>query len=216
MNYDYYQLDFVGNILSYDADLVGKYGFPQLSEQQNIPTGEPLPINYITSSHSIETTWFHNFVDDYIFERYWRNFDKYTTYISHSAGIITSDFSMFRDYDKEMQIINCYRNRVMAYAMQKINHNIIPTAGFGGENTWDWCFDGLPHNSTVAITTNGTLSDPEARRLFIGGVDALVDTIHPYALVVCGKYPDWLNHKYSNVKIIPIPSYSQIWNRRCS
>lgn len=100
--------------------------------------------------------------------------------------------------------------------MQKINPNVIPTAGFGGENTWEWCFDGLPHDSTVAITTNGTLSDPEARRLFIGGVDALVQTINPYALVVCGNYPNWLNTKYPNVKIIPILNFSQMRRlRRC-
>lgn len=67
-----------------------------------------------------------------------------------------------------------------------------------------------------AITTNGTLSDPEARRLFIGGVDALVHTCKPYALVVCGRYPEWLNTKYPGVRIIPILSYSQMWNsRRC-
>ena len=46
---------------------------------------------------------------------------------------------------------------------------MIPTPGFGPERTWEWCFDGLPMNSSVAITTNGTLDDPEARRLFIGG-----------------------------------------------
>lgn len=93
---------------------------------------------------------------------------------------------------------------------------MIPTAGFGGENTWSWCFDGLPRRSTIAITTNGILRDPEAMRLFIGGVDAMVSTIDPYAIVVCGKYPTWLEKKYSDVKIIGIPSYSQQWAaRRC-
>jgi hypothetical protein len=91
---------------------------------------------------------------------------------------------------------------------------MIPTAGFGPERTWKWCFDGLPKYSSVAITTNGTLSDPEARRLFVGGVEALVDTLQPYALVVCGKSPDWLDTKYPDVQIIHIPSYSQMWKNR--
>ena len=103
----------------------------------------------------------------------------------------------------------------MAYAVQKANGVMIPTGGFGPERTWDWCFDGLPHNSSIAVTTNGTLDDPEARRIFVGGIDALVHTVTPCNLIVCGKYPDWLNNKYPNVNIVGIPSYSQQWKRRC-
>ena len=95
--------------------------------------------------------WYHCFVDDNMFERFWHGFWKYKTYFSSVAGLISTDFSIYRDIPEETQIRNCYRNRVMAYAMQKLNPNIIPTAGFGGENTWEWCFDGLPHNSTVGL-----------------------------------------------------------------
>ncbi len=111
---------------------------------------------------------------------------------------------------------NCYKNRVMAYAMQKINPNIIPTAGFAGENTWDWCFDSLPHHSTVAITTNTIRNDPEGKRLFIGGMDTLVQTLSPYAIVICGRFPEWIYTKYPGVRIIPIPCYSDLWHRRCA
>ena len=176
----------------------------------------PLPMNYMMSDRNISKNWYHCFVGDEQFERYWHNFYKYVPYIRSAKGLISTDFSMYRDIPEETQIRNCYRNRVMTYAMQKINPNVIPTAGFGGENTWGWCFDGLPKHSTYAITTNGGLSDPEACRLFIGGVDALVLTLEPYALIVCGNYPQWLNTKYPGVHIIQILSYSQMWSaRRC-
>ena len=93
---------------------------------------------------------------------------------------------------------------------------MIPTAGFGPEKTWDWCFDGLPQNSTLAIKTNGTLSDPEARRLFVGGVDALVRTKNPHTLVICGNYPSWMDKKYPYINIVKIPSFSQQWKVRCA
>lgn len=100
--------------------------------------------------------------------------------------------------------------------MQKSGQNVIPTAGFGTEKTWSWCFDGLPHFSTVAVTTNGVLNDPEARRLFVGGIDAMVNTINPYAIVICGRYPEWIERKYPDILIVSIPSYSQMWaSRRC-
>ena len=210
------QYDFIGDILSEGAEYTGKYEFPVLSPQQIIPSSMPLPVNYMMSDSSISSHWYHCFVSDKMFERFWHGFWKYGSYFHAASGFISTDYSIYRDMPEEIQIRNCYRNRVMAYAMQKLNPNIIPTAGFGGENTWDWCFDGLPRHSSIAITTNGTLSDPEARRLFIGGIDALVHVLDPYALIVCGNYPNWLNCKYPNVKIVPILNFSQMRRlRRC-
>ena len=205
-------------MLASDATIVGKHGFPALMPQKLIPDTMPLPMNYMMSDVNISKNWYHCFVGDEQFERYWHNFYKYVPYIRSAKGLISTDFSIYRDIPEETQIRNCYRNRVLTYAMQKINPNVIPTAGFGGENTWNWCFDGLPKHSTFAITTNGVLSDPEACRLFIGGVDTLVQTREPYALVVCGNYPEWLDTKYPKIRIIPILSYSQMWRsraRRC-
>ena len=204
------QYDLNPYFLANGAELVGKYKFPQLLPQKNIPSSMPLPINYMLSQKLLEDKWFHCFVHDYRFERFWNNFDKYIPYFEKIKGVIATDFSLYRNYDENMQIWNCRRNRSITYAIQKINPNVIPTAGFGGENTWSWCFDGLPKNSTVAITTNGVLSDREARRLFVGGVDALVKTVHPYAIVICGNYPKWLNTKYPNIKIVPIFNFSQM------
>lgn len=75
-------------------------------------------------------------------------------FVLKAKGFISTDFSLYRDYKDDILIWNGYRNRVMTYAMQKAGGSIIPTAGFGGEETWEWCFDGLPYNSVVAITTN--------------------------------------------------------------
>lgn len=210
------QLDFFGNFYTLGADFTGKYKFPVLQQQRNLPDKMALPINYMLSTQNLNDNWFHCFVGDKQFNRFWYSFDKYIPYLKSVGGIISTDFSIYRNDDEDIQIRNIYRNRVMAYAMQKVNPNTIPTAGFGAENTWNWCFDGLPFHSTVAITTNGTLTDPEAQRLFVGGVDALVQTVKPYALVICGNYPNWLNTKYPNIIIIPIFNYSQMRKlRRC-
>lgn len=208
------QYDLFSEILAEKAKRVGRYGFPQLSPQEYIPEGIILPINYLKSSTDRDQYWFHCFVDDRQFERSWKNFHKYVPIIMEAAGLICTDFSLYRDDDEEILIRNCLRNRTMAYAYQQLGQKVIPTAGFGGESTWDWCFDGLPEHSTLAITTNGILSDPEARRLFVGGLDALVHKKNPSNLVICGKYPDWIHIKYPKINIVPIPSYSQMWKRR--
>lgn len=214
-NMDNFQYDLYGEMYAGTAVKVGKYGFPQLAEEDYIPTQQVKPFNYMLSLDEPEKWWIHCFCDDYQFERLWTGFDYYMNYIIRLNGFISTDYSLYRDYDDDKLIWNCYRNRCMAYAVQKNNGIMIPTAGFGPEKTWDWCFDGLPMNSSVAVTTNGTLDDPEARRIFVGGIDALVHTVYPKNLIVCGKYPEWLNNKYPNVNIVGIPSYGQQWQRRC-
>lgn len=209
-----FQYDFLGEIYAAGAKKVGKYGFPQLQAEQWIPEEKIISFNYLLSEENPENWWYHCFCDDYQFARLWKNLYRYLPKIQRTKGFISTDFSLYRDYSEGALIWNCYRNRVMAYAIQKTGIPMIPTAGFGPEKTWEWCFDGLPKNSTVAITTNGILRDPEARRLFAGGVEALIYTLHPFAIVICGRGPMWMDQKYPDVKVIYIPSYSQIWNRR--
>jgi len=210
------QYDLFCDIYAGDAPKVGKYGFPQLKEINIIPNGDIRSFNYLLSLPDPEKYWIHCFCDDYQFERLWGNLDHYMDYIVKAKGFISTDFSLYRDYSDDWLIWNCRRNRCMAYAIQERNGIMIPTAGFGPERTWDWCFDGLPHNSTLAVTTNGTLDDPEARRLFVGGIDALVYTTHPHTLVICGKYPSWIDTKYPEIVIINIPSFGQQWKARCA
>ena len=90
----------------------------------------------------------------------------------------------------------------------------VRAAGFAGESSWEWCFDGLPLNSTVAVTTNCLGRDRETHRLFVGGINAMVEKIHPTAIVVCGKVPAWLTKRHPDIQIVHIPSYSEMWHAR--
>lgn len=206
---DCFQYDLYGEMYAGTAVKVGKYGFPQLAEESYIPTRPVKTFNYMLSTKNLDEYWMHCFCDDYQFERLWTGFYFYLPYILKLRGFISTDFSLYRDYSDDALIWNCYRNRCMAYAVQEAGGRMIPTAGFGSERTWEWCFDGLPMHSSLAITTNGTLDDPEARRLFIGGVDALIYAKQPHNLIVCGNYPSWLDTKYPNVNVVWIPSFSQ-------
>ena len=211
------QCDLIPFFLAGDAHFVGKHGFPQLLETHVLPSDAILPFNYLLTCGSVQNFWFHFFIDDYQFNRIWNNFDKYLKLLLFCQGCITTDFSLYRDDDTDNLIWNCLRNRTIAYALQKNGIPIIPTAGFAGESSWEWCFDGLPSNSTLALTNNGGRKDKEAQRLFVGGLETLVNLKRPRALVFCGSYPKWINSKYPEITIVQIPSYSQQWKqRRCN
>ena len=191
----------------------GKYDFPQLAQTNYLPEGTVYPFNYLKSTVKKARHWYHCFTSEEYFHRLYNSFRDYVELLKQTKGLISADFSLYRDYPEEFLIANCRANRLVDYALQQEAIPMIPTAGFAGESSWEWCFDGLPKNSTVAITTN-TLRDKESHRLFVGGVNTMVKKIHPTAIVVCGKVPDWLPKKHSDIQIVHISSYSQMWSAR--
>lgn len=218
-NKDCIQTDFRGKIYAPDAQTipVGNFDFPILPPQQLEPDPHPLPVNYMTENKGaqfLQRHYFHCHVADRHFEKLWICFPQYMRQIAQAGGFIGTDYSVYHDHPVEKQMYNVYRNRVLSYAITQINPNLIPAATFGGEDSWSWCFLGLPQHSTVSITTNGVLRNKNAMRLFIGGVDELVRQLEPYAIAVCGPIPDWLWTKYPNVKIFPIDNFNQMRRRQ--
>lgn len=201
------------DLLHGDFLTTGKYNFPQLAQVNFIPELPVLPFNYLKSTVDEGRYWYHCFTSEKNFNRLYVNFKEYEEILKRTKGIISADFNLYRNYPEHMLIDNCRYNRSVDYVLQQAGIPMIPTAGFAGESSWEWCFDGLPKSSTVAVTTN-TLYDKEAHRLFVGGINVMVKKIQPTAIVVCGKCPDWMEKRFPEIQIVKIPNYSQMWHAR--
>ena len=193
---------------------VGKYDFPQLSQLNYLPELPVYPFNYLKSTVAKGRYWYHCFTSEKYFHRLYHSFDEYLPFLQQTKGIISADFCLYRDYPEEILIENCRANRLIDYALQQAGIPMIPTAGFAGETSWEWCFDGLPTNSTVAVTTNTLGNDPEAKRLFVGGINVIVEKLQPTAIIVCGKCPEWITEKFPKINVVQIPNYSMMWQER--
>lgn len=200
--------------ISGDIPTTGKYNFPQLAQVNYLPEEPVYPLNYLKSTLTKGRYWYHCFTAERNFHRLYNCFSDYVELLRQAKGLISADFSLFRDYPEKVLIAKCRANRLVDYALQQAGIPMIPTAGFADESSWEWCFDGLPLNSTVAVTTNCLGRDREAHRLFVGGINAMVEKIHPTAIVVCGKVSDWLPKRHANIRIVHIPSYSEMWSER--
>lgn len=192
----------------------GKHNFPKLSSVNCLPENPVYPFNHLKSHVEKGNYWYHCFTSEKYFHRLFNCFDEYEPLLQKSKGLISADFSLYRDYPEKFLIDYCRSNRMIDYALQQAGIPMITTAGFAGESSWNWCFDGLPANSTVAVTTNTLRKDPEANRLFVGGINVMVEKIQPTAIVVCGKCPDWIAKKFPNIHVMQIPNYSQMWHAR--
>lgn len=188
-----------------DATLVGKYRLPQLEPTQFIPH-EVVGFNERSSVRNPKAHWIDFFIDDIHFECIWNRADFYLEKLAKFDGVITPDFSMLPEMVPGQIIWNNTRNRVLAYYMQKHNINIIPTASWCYRSDFDWCFDGLPEDSSIAVSTNGCKSSPYGLNTFMRGVEELYRQKNPSHLIVCGRKIEELSN-YDN--IIYYPCFSQ-------
>lgn len=95
----------------------------------------------------------HFFLYDYKFERVWKNPDTDIEKLKRYRAVLSPDFSMYLEMNPTMQLYNTFRNRWCGayFAMKGIR--VIPTVSWGDENTFDFCFKGIPKGSTVAVST---------------------------------------------------------------
>ena len=194
------------------ATLVGKYKLPQLKENKFIPKNV-ISFNERNGVVKPEDHWIDFFIDDNLFENFWRHPEKSFTNLRRFAGIITTDYSMFPELLPGQIIWNCTRNRVMSYYLQENGFKTIPVASWSSKEDFEWCFDGLPSNSSIAVSTNGCLASPYGKRIFLLGVQELQKKKNPYKLIVCGRQIKELD-VYGNV--LYYPCFSQRWKGRAS
>ena len=101
----------------------------------------------------------------------------------------------------------------MAFYLQQQGFNVIPVASWSNPDDFDWCFDGLPEDSSIAISSNGCMSSPYGKRILLEGVAELQKRKNPYKLIVCGRHIKELDI-YENVMYYP--SFSQRWKERAN
>ena len=108
--------------------------------------------------------------------------------IKHFAGVISPDFSTYYDFPKHIKGFNIYRMRAFDCYMELESVPYIHNVRWGTEETWNYCFDGIPKGSTVAIGTIASgLRKKENRKLFDAGFRKMIDTLQPKAIIIYGS-----------------------------
>ncbi|MBQ2602898.1 MAG: DUF4417 domain-containing protein, partial [Oscillospiraceae bacterium] len=119
------------------------------------------------------------------------------------------DYSIYLDMPRSQQIWNCWRNRAMAYYMQRNGLTIIPNAGWSDAESLEWAFDGLPSNSVLSITTQGCMGhDYVSKQSLLNGLHELARQKHPEKLIVYGKFPDAWRERFP-MPIVVCNTFSQ-------
>ena len=129
-------------------------------------------------------------MDDYLFERVWNDPVRYALLLSDFRAVMTPDFSLFTDYPLPVQLYNHWRKHLLGAYWQSRGITVIPSICWSDEASFDWCFDGEPVGSTVAVSSVGAQKNPEARRLFLAGYREMMERLKPSKVLFFGDVPE--------------------------
>ncbi|MGM9551911.1 MAG: DUF4417 domain-containing protein [Clostridia bacterium] len=205
---DFKIYDVFKSFLVEDAEYDGYIELPK------IKTSDLIPDKVVTFSKAMEKS-FKDFgchvmfyEHDAKFERLWNNPIQYLPKLKKFKGVISPDFSLYRNMPLCMQMWNAYRGRALAYWMQKNGIEIIPNIRFNDARTYSFCFDGIEPFKTVAVGTHGCIKKKEDKKIFKQGLKELVRVLQPKTIIIYGAVPDEIfgGYRKKGINIIAFES----------
>ena len=174
---DFWQMPIIKNDNYIPEDLIG-FNYAKTSENKHVGI--------------------HFYLDDYQFERIWNKPEEYVDILKQYDCILSPDFSLYMDMPMPMKIWNIYRSRQIGQYYQSMGIKVIPTLSWAEKETFEFAFKGIPKGSIVSVSTIGVKRDPEALKVWIEGMNAMIEEIEPKAILIYGGK---LEYDFKNIEV---------------
>ena len=145
--------------------------------------------------------WVHFYEDDTAFERLWNKPNTYLPILKKFKGIISPDFSVYRDMPLVMQYWNIYRSRAIAFWLQDNGLAVIPNIRFSDERTYKLSCAGIQKHGVISVGSHGCMKLFTERAYFQNGLNYVIETLKPSTLVVYGAAPQEVFAPYQEMGI---------------
>jgi len=162
----------------------GEHGFPEVAPYTGKPPMDLVSYNSVARRVPRDRMAVHFFIHDNKFEVAWSNPAVALTRLLGVGLSLGPDFSTYSDWPLPVQMFNVYRNRWCSALWQTEGIAVIPTVSWSDRSSFSWCFEGLPENAPLAISTVGCLR--RFRREFLLGYYAMVRRLDPSWVVAYG------------------------------
>ena len=181
-----------------DNENVSDFWQMPIIKNDNFIPSKLIGFNYAKTSKE-KNVGIHFYLDDYQFERLWNNPEEYIDILRQYECILSPDFSLYMDMPMPMKIWNIYRSRLIGQYYQSQGIKVIPTLSWAEEETFEFCFEGIPKGSIVSISTIGVKKNKEALKIWRAGVDELIKRIEPSTILIYGGK---LDYDYGDIEVI--------------
>lgn len=128
----------------------------------------------------------HFFIDDYQFERIWNLPDRYVECLRQFQCVIAPDFSQYTDMPYPQRMWNNYRGKFIGAWLQSQGVTVIPNVTWSLPDSYEYCFDGIPQQSVIAINSTGAPRYGLTRFLWLKGYREALSRLRPLAVIRYG------------------------------
>ena len=195
--------------LEMDFETEGKYDIPRVKGIKFKTFREPemIGFNYVMNSkvENKKDKILHFFLADYRFQYVWDHPEKYVEALSQYKAICMPDFSMYTNMPKAMKIWNCYRRMWLSAYYQSQGLRVIPAPVWADDDSFEYCFDGMPKGSCLCISSVGCVQNPKVRKQFLKGFKETVERLEPVQIILYGNEPADLRDIYQGDMIRVMP-----------
>lgn len=168
--------------------LVGPYDIPKIENCDLVPDRLVAFSEAMSKSTKPDhAAWVHFYEDDYRYERLWRSPGTYLPRLASFAGIISPDFSIYRNTPVAEKIHQTYRNQLLGARMQADGGAVIANVRLSGKESIPYALAGVPRQSTIAIGLHGCTRDKVNRCHVVAEIALICAELDPTALVVYGS-----------------------------
>ena len=179
------------NLDDYMFEGVGEYRIPKILPVTEAYIKDWIQFNYVpTTRNHREVTGVQFFLFDKHFERLCNFPKRYAQTLKDFGAVLSPDFSLYFDFPKAVQIFNHYRKHWCGAVWQRYGVTVIPTRRWGLKNSYEWCFDGEPEGSIVAVSNVGVMNNKETRALFMDGYNEMLTRLQPKEVLFFGHIFD--------------------------
>jgi hypothetical protein len=177
------------NLDKFTPETVGKWGIPAIKGTKSPPNMLIWESYRERKNANPANVGIHFFIDDYRFENVWTQPDRHVDILRKYAVVLSPDFSMYTDFPLALQINSHYRKHWLGAYWQRKGITVIPTICWSEERSFEWCFDGKPEKSTVAISSVGTQLNERSKRLIMLGFRQMMSRLQPKTVLFHGRIP---------------------------
>lgn len=183
-------------------DGVGEYDIP-IIEPEEYHTVSWISFNFAKTTQKRKGKGVHFFLDDYQFSRLWTYPKQYVNKLKEFDFVMSPDFSMYTDFPKALQIYSHFKKHWLGAYLQAHGVHVIPTISWSTPDSFEWCFDGEPKNSTVAVSSVGCNN---VIKEFVDGYNAMIAALNPSTIIFYGDVP-----KQCTGNIVRVKKFTDKW-----
>lgn len=183
------------------ATFKGYFEIPAINKPNNFIPSKIVPFTKMKYAEKNDAIGF--FEMDLKFANVLKNPENYVAKFKSFDAIISPDFSLYRDAPFYVQLLNICRSRIISHYFQMQGVNVLPLVRWGSPDTYTKnlfgeaiAFTGIPHNSTIVVSTYGCIKSKDDKFHFAAGLYECMQTLTPKIVLVYGAMPNKIFEQY--------------------